>query len=440
MLKLTKTGIGLLTRQYRSVLKKCLLINLGVFAINVLSSQPAIGNILIDDGGWVTESSGDYTIAIGINSIARKNRSVAIGADAYVDANSSVALGRNSQAYEDGVISVGNRDVKRKIINVAAGTDDTDAVNYSQIKNFITASALSGYATKATTLSGYGITDAYTKTQVDNLISQAGGSSVDLSDYYTKSEVYNKTEIDDIQSLNNYYRKDKKSGILNGFEEGKIGNEIGDNFSKFRADNDSFLTNNDNFALNNDNFASNNDSFLTNNDNFVAKNDDFATNNLSRLGAFSKCEKACPRPSERFPASLEKNSAFEQYSRSARGTFLFVSPTHKNVLDSFSQLTANDNFHLVNDGIFSNQSTTFDAKVAENVPAAELRFNIANETGKEFAKMPFCAPTVAGTSIFFQQKNIEVLDNFSQNIWFNKTGFKVVANDNFATTTFLRAI
>ena len=41
---------------------------------------------------------------------------------------------------------------------------------------------------------------------------------------------------------NNYYRKNKKSGILNGFEEGKIGNKNDDNFSKFRADNDNFAT------------------------------------------------------------------------------------------------------------------------------------------------------------------------------------------------------
>ena len=128
---------------------------------------------------------------------------------------------------------------------------------------------------------------------------------------------------------NNYYRKNKKSGILNGFEAGKIGNENDDNFSKLAA--------NDNFATNNDNFASN--------------NGDFASNNLSRLGAFSKCEKACSRPSERFPASLEKNSAFEQYSRFARGTFLFVSQTHKNVLDNFYKNSqclkaSNDNFAI----------------------------------------------------------------------------------------------
>ena len=42
MLKLTKTGIGLLTRQYRSVLKKCLLINLGSFAYFSLYGASAL--------------------------------------------------------------------------------------------------------------------------------------------------------------------------------------------------------------------------------------------------------------------------------------------------------------------------------------------------------------------------------------------------------------
>ena len=36
MLKLTKTGIGLLTRQYRSVLKKCWLLNIGLFALSAV--------------------------------------------------------------------------------------------------------------------------------------------------------------------------------------------------------------------------------------------------------------------------------------------------------------------------------------------------------------------------------------------------------------------
>ena len=123
---------------------------------------------------------------------------------------------------------------------------------------------------------------------------------------------------------NNYYRNNKKSGILGRFEGWKTGNKITNNLSKCHVANE----------------------------NFASKNGDFITNNLSRFGAFAKCEKACPRPSERFPASLEKNSAFEQYSRSARGTFLFVSQTHKNVLDNFYKNSqclkaSNDNFAII---------------------------------------------------------------------------------------------
>ena len=36
----------------------------------------------------------------------------------------------------------------------------------------------------------------YTKTEVDAKIQQGGANDVDLSNYYTKQEVYNKTEID----------------------------------------------------------------------------------------------------------------------------------------------------------------------------------------------------------------------------------------------------
>jgi len=54
---------------------------------------------------------------------------------------------------------------------------------------------------KPTTISGYGITDSYTKTEVDNLLS---GVTVDLSNYYTKTEVNNL--INNID-LSNYYTK-----------------------------------------------------------------------------------------------------------------------------------------------------------------------------------------------------------------------------------------
>lgn len=59
----------------------------------------------------------------------------------------------------------------------------------AELDGYATTEALADYAKKATTLAGYGITDAYTKSEVDSKVAAAGsGSSVDLSNYYTKSE------------------------------------------------------------------------------------------------------------------------------------------------------------------------------------------------------------------------------------------------------------
>lgn len=59
----------------------------------------------------------------------------------------------------------------------------------AELDNYALSSALAEYAKKAATLAGYGITDAYTKSEVDSKVAAAGsGSSVDLSNYYTKSE------------------------------------------------------------------------------------------------------------------------------------------------------------------------------------------------------------------------------------------------------------
>lgn len=54
---------------------------------------------------------------------------------------------------------------------------------------------------KPTTIGGYGITDAYTKSEVNTLLSSV---TVDLSNYYTKSEV--NSLINSID-LSNYYTK-----------------------------------------------------------------------------------------------------------------------------------------------------------------------------------------------------------------------------------------
>ena len=259
MLRLTRTAIGLLTRQYRSVLKKCLLINFGIFTLIYSKNVEAYSwaNLVAYTGNYRSDElmfehsgsvqnygwQGQY---FDFEKWALEVMNGTFDSNTTYSAGTGLSLSGTTFYIANGAVTddkIASGITASKIAQNASYRFVTDTER-STWNGYST--TIAGKADKATTLSGYGIADAYTKSEVDNLISQAGGSSVDLSDYYTKSEVYNKTEIDDIQSLNNYYRKNKKSGILNGFEAGKIGNEIGDNFSKsvqnIKAVNDNFAT------------------------------------------------------------------------------------------------------------------------------------------------------------------------------------------------------
>lgn len=61
---------------------------------------------------------------------------VAIGANASVQANNSVALGAGSVADRADTVSVGSAGAERQITNVARATQDTDAVNLGQLKDY----------------------------------------------------------------------------------------------------------------------------------------------------------------------------------------------------------------------------------------------------------------------------------------------------------------
>nr|AAX56613.1 adhesin [Moraxella catarrhalis] len=115
--------------------------------------------------GLTAEAKNGYTIAIGSNARAVKYGALAIGTDTQVDLDQGIALGYGSQilnnnnnnnnnnayipnasdssefqiqsshkATTNGLFSIGSSSIKRKIINVGAGNDDTDAVNVAQLK------------------------------------------------------------------------------------------------------------------------------------------------------------------------------------------------------------------------------------------------------------------------------------------------------------------
>lgn len=108
--------------------------------------------------GLTAKAEKGYTIAVGSNAQAISYGTIAIGADTQVNLDYGIALGygsqilknnNNSNAYMpegngsniqsskatgNGLFSIGSSTIKRKIINVGAGYEDTDAVNVAQLK------------------------------------------------------------------------------------------------------------------------------------------------------------------------------------------------------------------------------------------------------------------------------------------------------------------
>lgn len=109
--------------------------------------------------GLTAQATNGYTIAVGSNAQAISYGTIAIGADTQVNLDQGIALGygskilnnnNNKEAYipeggnstvnqqhkatGHGLFSIGSQSIKRKIINVGAGYQDTDAVNVAQLK------------------------------------------------------------------------------------------------------------------------------------------------------------------------------------------------------------------------------------------------------------------------------------------------------------------
>ena len=108
--------------------------------------------------GLTSKAQGAYTIAIGSNATTSNYGAIALGADTKVQLDQSIALGfgsqvlasnnQNTEVYAPegerltskdkatgwGPLSIGNAHQNRRIINVGAGSQNTDAVNVAQLR------------------------------------------------------------------------------------------------------------------------------------------------------------------------------------------------------------------------------------------------------------------------------------------------------------------
>ncbi|MDG6254537.1 ESPR-type extended signal peptide-containing protein, partial [Glaesserella parasuis] len=119
--------------------------------------------------GYKASAAGQHSVAVGEEASTTTDRSTALGNNTVVRVGGGVALGYGSNANTAGgveglkqthsvvtdekseangfkstekvsnnaigAVSVGNNNIKRQIINVAAGKEDTDAVNVAQLKS-----------------------------------------------------------------------------------------------------------------------------------------------------------------------------------------------------------------------------------------------------------------------------------------------------------------
>ncbi|WP_027214453.1 YadA family autotransporter adhesin, partial [Burkholderia sp. WSM2232] len=145
----------------------------GSTVVGSYASAAALNATVIGDGattdnksdnsvaiGYMAAAQGLNSLAMGSNSVTNATNSVtlgntatvatgatnsmALGAGSSATAINAVAIGYNSMADRANAVSVGSTSQQNQIINVAAGTQNTDAVNLGQMNTAIAAVAGGG--------------------------------------------------------------------------------------------------------------------------------------------------------------------------------------------------------------------------------------------------------------------------------------------------------
>ncbi len=144
-------------------------------------------------------ATGDYSVAFGQSSNAAGTSSTAIGRAAQALGANSVALGQGAVASATNSVAIGNGTVAdrsntvslggRQLVNLAPGTNGTDAVNLNQLKG-VQDRAYGGIAT-AIAMGGIAIPDSKTYAVTANLgeyrgdTALAGGFALRVTDHAT---------------------------------------------------------------------------------------------------------------------------------------------------------------------------------------------------------------------------------------------------------------
>lgn len=188
-------------------------------AIGVAANASSDGSIAVGKGASATNTN---TTAIGFGAKVSGRDSMAIGTNAIVDVNNSLALGSGTEIrgslvngysaftnkqndnVNNGVVSVGNTGSERRIINVAGGEENTDAVNVEQLKyvNNNLAQSLAG-----SSYTGY----------------EANGSTYKAPEFNIKNSTYNNVKEAVEAAQTNFFSTNGTSSDANYDNKGATG-------------------------------------------------------------------------------------------------------------------------------------------------------------------------------------------------------------------------
>ena len=215
MLKLTKTGIGLLTKQYRSVLRKCVLLNLGLFVATTIlvTMTPKMGRTA---PGIVTEGEIDQYAETNIYKLYYAKYMRASSRDSYLDVETSYTNSGTAGKYFD--LEIFLTDLSMGHLFKAGAISSHDIANGTIVNEDIADSTIMKAKLSSAVRTSLSLADTAVQSGANiSIFNNDAGfitkSVNDLTNYYTKSETYSRNEIANLDSLNYYYtfRDDKIS-------------------------------------------------------------------------------------------------------------------------------------------------------------------------------------------------------------------------------------
>jgi hypothetical protein len=147
-------------------------------------------------GAYAT-SSAKYGIALGAKAEVKHENSVAIGTESTTTAANQVSFGGADESSYRSLAGIKDIEMTGAVNGVTLGVkggtaDDKDNVLVGGVDVTQLQTDVAGKADKATTLSGYGITDAYTKEEANVKLAE----KVDVSAYNTKMSALESADTD----------------------------------------------------------------------------------------------------------------------------------------------------------------------------------------------------------------------------------------------------